>query len=108
MTRISGHLDAEEKDGFVEMSYQDGADLDLHEGDLIFVTSRRGTLEAPVRFTASLDPGVLFMPIHFGENPANVLTNPAFDPVAKIPELKVSAVRVALSARAETERAEWR
>jgi len=94
MTRISPHLDAEEKEGFIEMNPQDGADLGLEQGQLILITSRRGTMEAPVRFTDSVDPGVLFMPIHFGENPANVLTNPAFDPVAKIPELKISAVRV--------------
>jgi anaerobic selenocysteine-containing dehydrogenase len=40
-------------------------------------------------------PGTLFLPIHFGENPTNVLTNAeAFDPLAKIPEFKVAAVRV--------------
>ncbi len=99
MTRISAHLDSEEKDGFVEMNARDGEDLNLNQGDLVFLTSRRGTMEAPVRFSESLDQGVLFLPIHFGENPANILTNPAFDPVAKIPELKVSAVRVSLSAR---------
>jgi anaerobic selenocysteine-containing dehydrogenase len=41
-------------------------------------------------------PGTLFLPIHFGENPTNVLTNTeAFDPLAKIPEFKVSAVNIA-------------
>ena len=99
MTRISAHLDAEEKDGFVEMNAEDMKDLDLHQGDLVFVTSRRGTMEAPVRFSEALDPGVMFLPIHFGENPANIVTNPAFDPIAKIPELKVSVVKVSLSAR---------
>ena len=94
MTRISAHLDSEEKDGFIEMNPRDGAHLGIVRGDSILVTSRRGTIEVPVRFSDSLDPGVLFMPIHFGENPANVLTNPAFDPVAKIPEFKVSAVRI--------------
>jgi anaerobic selenocysteine-containing dehydrogenase len=40
-------------------------------------------------------PGVLFLPIHFGENPTNVLTNAeAFDPLAKIPEFKVSTVKI--------------
>lgn len=99
MTRISAHLDGEEKDGFVEMNPDDARALGLNQGDLIFVASRRGTMEVPVRFSDTLDRGLLFMPIHFGETPANVLTNPVVDPVAKIPELKVSAVRISLSAR---------
>jgi len=51
-------------------------------------------MEAPARLTRSVRPGVLFMPIHFGENPANMLTSSACDPIAKIPEFKVSAVRI--------------
>jgi predicted molibdopterin-dependent oxidoreductase YjgC len=39
-------------------------------------------------------PGVISMTFHFAESPTNVLTNPALDPIAKIPELKVAAVRV--------------
>ena len=43
----------------------------------------------------SVPRGVLFLPIHFGENPANVLTDAeAYDPMAKIPEFKVSAVKI--------------
>jgi anaerobic selenocysteine-containing dehydrogenase len=42
-----------------------------------------------------VEPGTLFLPIHFGENPTNVLTNAeAVDPLAKIPEFKVGAVNV--------------
>jgi anaerobic selenocysteine-containing dehydrogenase len=45
--------------------------------------------------TAAVNPGMLFLPIHFGENPTNVLTNAeGFDPLAKIPEFKVSAVHI--------------
>ena len=52
-------------------------------------------MEAPARVTPSVPPGTLFLPIHFGENPTNVLTDAeAFDPLAKIPEFKVSAVKV--------------
>jgi anaerobic selenocysteine-containing dehydrogenase len=52
-------------------------------------------MEAPVRVTPSLPQGTLFLPIHFGENPTNVLTDAeAFDPLAKIPEFKVCAVNV--------------
>jgi len=52
-------------------------------------------MEAPARVTSSVSPGVLFLPIHFGENPPNILTDAeAFDPIAKIPEFKVSAVKI--------------
>jgi anaerobic selenocysteine-containing dehydrogenase len=52
-------------------------------------------MEAPAKISAALKPGTVFLPIHFGENPTNVLTSSeAFDPLAKIPEFKVSAVKI--------------
>jgi predicted molibdopterin-dependent oxidoreductase YjgC len=52
-------------------------------------------MEAPAHITDTVTPGTLFLPIHFGENPANVLTSSdAVDPLAKIPEFKVSAVQL--------------
>jgi formate dehydrogenase alpha subunit len=93
MTRVSPHLDAEQTNGYVEIHPRDAADLNIREGDIVVLSSRRGRMEAPARLTDAVNPGVFFLPIHFGENPANVLTNPAFDPIAKIPEFKVSAVK---------------
>ena len=93
MTRVSPHLDAEQASGYVEIHPRDAARLNIREGDMVVLSSRRGRMEAPARLTDTVKPGVLFLPIHYGENPANVLTNPAFDPIAKIPEFKVSAVR---------------
>jgi len=58
------------------------------------VTSRRGQIELGVRVTEGIKPGVVFIPFHFAEAAANVLTNPAVDPVAKIPEYKVCAVKI--------------
>jgi formate dehydrogenase major subunit len=46
------------------------------------------------RVTDIVPEGVLFMPFHFADGPANVLTNTATDPTAKIPELKVCAARI--------------
>ena len=52
-------------------------------------------MEAPARLSNSVAPGSLFLPIHFGENPTNVLTSlEAFDPLAKIPEFEVSSVKM--------------
>ncbi len=95
MTRISPHLDIEQTTGYVSINPEDAGSLGVKEGDMLVLSSRRGRMEAPARLSASVEPGTLFLPIHFGENPTNVLTNAeAVDPLAKIPEFKVSAVKV--------------
>ncbi len=95
MTRVSPHLDIEQENGYVEMNPEDATRMDIKEGDLLTICSRRGELDVPARLTNDINPGTLFLPIHFGENPANILTSSdAFDPLAKIPEFKVSAVNV--------------
>jgi formate dehydrogenase alpha subunit len=94
MTRVSDHLDTEQKTGYVEIHPQDAEELAIKEGEIVSLTSRRGSIEAPAKLSTTVGPGVLFVPIHFGENPANMLTNPACDPVAKIPEFKVCAANI--------------
>jgi len=95
MTRISPSLDIEQRTGYVEINPKDAESLDIQEGDIVILSSRRGEMEAPARISEDVKPGNLFLPIHFGENPTNVLTSAeAFDPLAKIPEFKVSAVKV--------------
>jgi anaerobic selenocysteine-containing dehydrogenase len=93
MTRVSRHLDAEQITGYVEINPEDAASLNIKEGDSVVLSSRRGRMEAPARLSGAVEPGVFFLPIHFGESPANMLTNSVFDPIAKIPEYKVSAVK---------------
>ncbi len=95
MTRVSPHLDIEQATGYVNIHPKDAAALAVNEDDVLVISSRRGRMEAPAKLTRAVQPGTLFLPIHFGENPTNVLTNAeAFDPLAKIPEFKVSAVNV--------------
>jgi len=95
MTRVSPHLDVEQTTGYVSINPKDAAALEAKEGDVLILSSRRGQMEAPAKLTNSVAPGLLFLPIHFGENPTNVLTNAeAFDPLAKIPEFKVSTVNI--------------
>ncbi len=79
----------------VEINPADARKLGIADGQMVKVTSRRGEVQARARVTTVSPPGVVSMTFHFAESPTNVLTNPALDPVAKIPELKVSAVRVA-------------
>jgi len=95
MTRVSAHLDLEQTTGYVSINPEDAVKLDIREGDAVILSSRRGEMEAPTRITSSVPPGTVFLPIHFGENPTNVLTDSeAYDPLAKIPEFKVSAVKI--------------
>jgi formate dehydrogenase alpha subunit len=97
MSRRSRVLSELRPDGVVEMHPGDAAKLGLVEHDLIVLASKRGKLEAPVHITENLPPGLVFMPFHWREAAANILTNDALDPVAKIPEYKVSAVNVVLA-----------
>jgi len=78
----------------VEMNPKDAAALGIGDGEVVRVTSRRGEVTAKVKVTEVSPPGVVAMSFHFSESPTNILTNPALDPEAKIPELKVCAVKV--------------
>ena len=77
------------------MNPQDALRLGIRPDDgLVEVTSRRGKVQVKAKVSETLPPGVVFMTFHFREAAANLLTIDALDPVAKIPELKVCAVRV--------------
>ncbi len=78
----------------VEINPADAERLGIAGGDKVKVTSRRGEVEAKAKVTDVSPEGVVCMTFHFGESPTNVLTAANLDPVAKIPELKVTAVRV--------------
>jgi formate dehydrogenase major subunit len=94
MTRRSYALNAIEPDAFAAMHPSDVATLNLAAGDHISVSSRRGTISLAVRSDDSIDPGCVFIPFHFREAAANVLTTDALDPYGKIPEFKYCAVKV--------------
>ena len=94
LTRTSPSLDREVKSAFVEVNPEDAESLDVTSGSPVRVTSRRGELVLDARVTDRVKPGEVFIPFHFAESPVNVLTNDAFDPDSRIPELKVCAVRL--------------
>jgi formate dehydrogenase major subunit len=94
MTRRSKKLDKEMKTGYVEISPQDAQEMCVEDGETVRVSSRRGTIDIPAFVTKMIGRGVVFIPFHFVECAANALTNTALDPKAKIPELKVCAVKV--------------
>jgi formate dehydrogenase alpha subunit len=94
MTRASRHLDTEQKTGYVEIHPEDAKTLAVKDGDTVKLSTRRGEIKAPARVSNKVKPGLLFVPFHFAESPANILTNSAFDPIAKIPEYKVCAAKI--------------
>ena len=94
MSCRSEGLDWVVPEGEIQINDEDGAQLGIETGEMIRVTSRRGVVEGKARLTDKLPRGMVFMTFHFVEVPANALTGDAVDPVAKIPEYKVSAVRV--------------
>ncbi len=103
MTRRSRGLDHLVPEERIQMHPQDAERLGIAAGDWVRVISRRGEIRARVRLTDRSAPGMVFGTFHFHESPINQLTNDALDPVAKIPEYKVSAVRVEKVAPEEAE-----
>ena len=94
MTRKSEGLNEMAPENFIEISDDDAASLGFANGDTAEVRSRRGQVKASVVVSPKVSKGNVFMPFHFAENAANNLTNPALDPVSKIPEFKVCAVKI--------------
>jgi len=82
-------------ESLVEINPADAEKLGIADGQLVKVTSRRGNVEAKARITTKSAPGSIFMNFHFAEAAVNLLTNPALDPIGKIPEYKVCAVKLA-------------
>ncbi|MBN1814955.1 MAG: formate dehydrogenase subunit alpha, partial [Anaerolineae bacterium] len=80
--------------GFVQVNPTDAADEGVKNGDMVTLRSRRGSIDAEAKVPAEVPAGVHFVPFHFGDACANVLTNPALDPACKMPEYKVCAVRM--------------
>jgi len=94
MTRRSKGLNEIYPAGVVEINPLDARALGINNGDMVKVSSRRGQVVAKAQVIDKPDQGVVFMTFHFAEAAANLLTIAALDPIAKIPEYKVCAVRV--------------
>lgn len=81
-------------ESYVEINIADARALGIDQDDLVIVWSRRGEVEVLAKVTKHIRPGTLFMPFHFAEGAANLLTNDALDPIAKIPEFKACAAAI--------------
>lgn len=94
MTRRAKGLNTIYSEEFLEINPADARKLGIQEGDMVKVSSRRGEILLKADVTDRVPPGMVFTSFHFSEAAVNFLTNTAKDPVCKIPELKVAAVKV--------------
>ncbi len=79
---------------YMEMHAQDMKKLGIADREQVKVSSRRGSIVTEARASERVDQGSVFITFHFAEAAANLLTNDAFDPIAKIPEYKVAACQI--------------
>jgi formate dehydrogenase major subunit/formate dehydrogenase alpha subunit len=94
MTRRAKGLMGVYNRALVEINPEDAAQWNVKDGGRLRVTSRRGSIEANAWITDRVPSGMVYANFHFPAASANVLTHDSMDPVAKIPEYKISAVRV--------------
>jgi assimilatory nitrate reductase catalytic subunit len=94
-TRRVEKLNSAVPEAFVEIHPAMARSYGIAEGDQVFLTTRRGTASARARLTSSIRMDTVFLPFHFAcSGRANLLTNPALDPISRMPEFKVCAVHI--------------
>ncbi len=91
--RVTG-LEELVSEAFVEINPADARKIGIKDGEMVKVKSRRGEILIKASFSQGISQGTVFIPFHFAQAAANMLTNPVLDPIAKIPELKVCAVSI--------------
>lgn len=94
MSRRTKALPLYVNEAYAEMNPLDLERLGIKDGEKVRICSRRGSIEIKAIASDRVFEGLIFIPFHFAEAAANMLTNDVLDPVAKIPELKVCSCRV--------------
>ena len=95
MTRRVKQIEEHAGEAYMEINPSDASKLGISHKQTVNVSSRRGSIKIKARVSGVVDEGTVFIPMHYGEALANALTNDsALDEKAKIPELKVCAVKV--------------
>jgi len=99
MTRRVRPIEKHAGEAYVELNPSDGKKLGIRNNEMIKIRSRRGVIDIKARLSRRVSEGTVFIPMHYREAAANVITNDALDPVVKIPELKVCAVSIEVTAK---------
>jgi formate dehydrogenase major subunit len=94
MTRRTKVLDSVEPEAVCSIHPETLSKLDIKNGEMVRLSTRRGSIDIMARSDQDLSEELIFMPFAFVEAAANLLTNPALDPYGKIPEFKYCAVKV--------------
>ncbi len=94
MSRKSPSLETEVPFAWIEINDKDADELKITNNQVVKVKSRRGEINITAKITSNIMKGIVFIPFHFKEAAANILTNNALDPESKIPEYKVCAVKI--------------
>jgi len=97
LSRKSPAIDQKSPTGYVEIHFKDAEKYGIKDGDTVEVSTARGKVTTKASVGTQVAKGWLFMPFHFAEGPANMLTNDALDPIAKIPEFKVCAAQIKIA-----------
>ena len=105
MTRRVAPIEEHAGAPYIEINPKDAKRLSIANGDTVKVKSRRGEIDVKARVTRKVSEGTVFVPMHYYEAAANMLTNDALDPKVKIPELKVCAVKIMLVAKGQETKA---
>ena len=94
MTRKASNLDAIEPEASASLSPSDIVRKNIQPGEMIKISTKRGSINIRVREDSSIPEGVIFIPFCYNEAAANILTNSALDPFGKIPEFKYCAAKI--------------
>ncbi|QJQ96868.1 MULTISPECIES: formate dehydrogenase subunit alpha [Halomonadaceae] len=103
MTRRARVLDILEPEAVASLAPGELRRLDVLPGEMITITTRRGSITLKSRTDPLMPEGMVFVPFCYAEAAANILTNPALDPFGKIPEFKYAACRLARAKTADIE-----
>jgi formate dehydrogenase alpha subunit len=101
MTREVSSLNERSPRPYMEITSADAERFGIRDGEEVTVSSRRGTITLTARISHRPGPGVVFIPWHYREAAANILTNNALDESSKIPEFKVCAVKIENTGKGE-------
>ncbi len=94
MTRRVEGLEMLNSQELLKINPKDASQLGIADSEMVAIASRRGKVTARTEVSNTCPPGLVSLTFHFAETRTNLLTSPALDPMAKIPETKVCSVRV--------------